>query len=169
MRLEKRVYDLLNEQMNREFQASNTYLQMGAWAENNDLTGCAKFLYKHSEEEKEHMRKIFDYILERSGHPKIENIPDPTTDYKDVKELFDTVYKEEKDVTDSIHKIAHEVWEKKDLATFSFLQWFIDEQREEEALATEIVGKIKIIGTQGQGLYMIDEFVGSKAEESNSH
>ncbi len=163
MRLDKKVYDLLNKQMNREFQASNTYLQMGAWAEDQDLTGCAKFLYKHAEEEKEHMRKIFDYILERSRQPKLGEIPSPKTNYKDVKELFDIVYKEEKDVTDLIHKITHEVWEQKDLTTFSFLQWFIDEQREEEALAVEIVGKIKIIGTQGQGVYMIDEFVGSKA------
>ena len=118
---------------------------------------------KHAEEEKEHMRKIFDYILERSRQPNLGEIPAPKTNYKDVKELFDIVYKEEKDVTDSIHKITHEAWEQKDLTTFSFLQWFIDEQREEEALAVEIVGKIKIIGTQGQGVYMIDEFVGSKA------
>ncbi|MGB1361156.1 MAG: ferritin [Alphaproteobacteria bacterium] len=162
MRLDKTVLKMLNEQMNMEFQASSIYLQMGAWAEARDLTGCAKFLYEHAEEEKQHGRKIFDYILERGGEPSIGNIKSPRTKYKDIKELFDQVYEEEKSVTDSIHKIAHSAWGKKDLATFSFLQWFIDEQREEEALATEIVGKIAVIGTAGQGLFMIDEFVGSR-------
>ena len=162
MRLDKQVYELLNEQMNFEYRASNIYLQMGAWAESRDLSGTAKFLYEHAEEERMHMRKIFDYILERDGEPHLSEISAPPTQYKGIKELFDAVYAEERSVTDSIHKISHKVWEAKDLATFSFLQWFIDEQREEEALASEIVGKIQIIGTEGQGLWMTDEYIGSR-------
>ncbi len=167
MRLEQSIYQSLNDQMGREYRASNIYLQMAAWAEARDLTGCAKFLHKHAEEERDHMRRIFDYILERGGEPKLQAIPQPPYTYTNVKHLFDQVYEEEKGVTDAIDTIAHYVWEQKDLATFSFLQWFIEEQREEEALATEIVGKVNLIGLDGQGVYMIDEFVGSLADKAH--
>ena len=168
MRLEPSIYQSLNDQMTREYTASNTYLQMAAWAAARDLSGCANFLHEHAEEERTHMRKIFDYILERGGEPKLQAIPQPHYDYTNVKHLFDKVYEEEKAVTDAIDSIAHTVWQKKDLATFSFLQWFIEEQREEEALATEIVGKINIIGIDGQGLYMIDECVGALVGKDHS-
>ncbi len=168
MRLEPAIYTALNNQMAMEYTASNIYLQMAAWTEARDLTGCAKFLHEHAEEERQHMRKIFDYILERGGEPKLNAIPQPPYDYTSVKHLFDQVYEEEKSVTDAIDAIAHQVWQAKDLATFSFLQWFIEEQREEEALATEIVGKINLIGLEGQGVYMIDEFVGGLVDTKHT-
>ena len=168
MRLETSIYNALNNQMAMEYAASNIYLQMAAWAEAQDLTGCAKFLHEHAEEERQHMRKIFDYILERGGEPRLQAVPQPPYAYTNVKHLFDKVYEEEKAVTDAIDTIAHHAWENKDLATFSFLQWFIEEQREEEALATEIVGKINLIGLDGQGVYMIDEFVGGLVDREDA-
>lgn len=160
MRLQKSVYEALNHQMNVEYKASNIYLQMAAWAESRNLVGCSAFLNTHADEEREHMRKIFAYILERGGEPKLTEIPQPPYEYADIKDLFAHVLAEEMAVSDAIDSLAHLAWEGKDLATFQFLQWFIEEQREEEEFANEIVGKIDIIGLQGQGLYLIDEYVG---------
>ncbi len=165
MKLTQKVYDALNKQMIMEYEASAIYLQMGAWADARDLNGCAKFLFEHTEEEREHGRKIFDYLLERDAMPKMECISEPKSDYTDVKELFQTVYDHERKVSASIEELAHLAWEEKDLTTCSFLQWFIEEQREEEALTSSIVGKVNIIGIEGTGLHMIDEFVGSQVEK----
>ena len=162
MKLTQKVFEALNAQMIMEYEASNIYLQMGAWADSRDLDGCASFLFEHTEEERMHGRKIYDYLLERDAMPKLASLPEPKADYVDVKELFETVYSHEKKVSASIESLAHLAWEEKDLTTFSFLQWFIEEQREEEALTSTIVGKIEIIGIEGTGLHMIDEFVGSK-------
>ena len=161
MKLTQKVYEALNAQMVMEYEASGIYLQMGAWADSQDLSGCAAFLFEHTEEERMHGRKIFDYLLEREAMPVMKSLPEPKSDYTNVKELFESVYMHECKVTASIEALAHLAWEEKDLTTFSFLQWYIDEQREEEALTSAIVGKVNIIGIEGSSLYLFDEFVGS--------
>ncbi|MDX9861877.1 MAG: non-heme ferritin [Rhodospirillales bacterium] len=155
--LSPKMLKLLNAQINLEFFSSNVYLQMSAWAENEGLTGCAAFLSKHAGEEMGHMRRIWTYVLESGSMPVLGSLKEPPSKIKDVNELFEDVYKHEQHVTAKINELAQAAFEEKDMFTFNFLQWFIAEQHEEEALARTILDRIKVIGLDGKGLYFIDQ------------
>lgn len=154
------ILKLLNAQINLEFYSSNIYLQMGAWADNEGLEGCAAFLTKHADEEMGHMRRIWNYVLEAGHMPVLGSIPEAPTDIASVKVLFEDIYTHEQRVTQKINELAQAAFEEKDMITFNFLQWFVAEQHEEEALARNILDRIKVIGLEGKGLYFIDQEVG---------
>jgi len=158
--LSPKMLKLLNAQINLEFYSSNVYLQMSAWAENEGLTGCAAFLSKHAAEEMGHMRRIWNYVLEAGYMPVLGALKEAPSKIKDVKALFEDVYKHEQHVTAKINELAQVAFEEKDMITFNFLQWFVAEQHEEEALARAILDRIKVIGLDGKGLYFIDQEVG---------
>lgn len=156
---------LLNAQINLEFFSSNVYLQMGAWADHEGLVGCAAFLTKHADEEMGHMRRIWNYVQEAGHMPVLGAIKEAPSDIKDVKALFEEVYTHEQHVTAKINELARAAFEEKDMITFNFMQWFIAEQHEEEALARTILDRIKVIGLDGKGLYFIDQEVGKISAE----
>jgi len=153
----KKIEAALNKQIGLEGYSSFTYLAMAGWCENEAMDGCAKFLYRQSDEEREHMMKIFHYINEVDGKAITPAIQQPQIDYKSVQQLFEAVYKQEQRVTASINKIVALCYEEKDHATLNFLQWYVEEQREEEALMRTILDKINLIGTGAQSLYYIDK------------
>jgi len=155
--LSPKLLKLLNAQINLEFFSSNIYLQMGAWAENEGLVGCSAFLTKHAGEEMGHMRRIWNYVLESGYMPVLGAIKEAPSKIKDVKALFEEVYTHEQQVTAKINALAQAAFEEKDMITFNFMQWFVAEQHEEEALARNILDRIKIIGLDGKGLYFIDQ------------
>jgi ferritin len=161
--LSPNVLKLLNAQINLEFFSSNVYLQMGAWAENEGLVGCSAFLTKHAGEEMGHMRRIWNYVLESGYMPVLGAIKEAPSKIKDVKALFEDVYTHEKHVTTKINELAQAAFEEKDMITFNFMQWFVAEQHEEEALARNILDRIKVIGLDGKGLYFIDQEAGKFA------
>jgi ferritin len=129
---------------------------MASWCDFNGLEGCSTFLYAQSEEEREHMLKLFNYIIEAGGQalaPEIKKIP---KDFKNVVNVFNLALKQEISNTKSINNLADVCLKEKDYSTFNFLQWYVAEQHEEEMLFKTILDKISIIGTEGQGLYLID-------------
>lgn len=152
----KKIEDALNKQIELEGYASFTYLAMAGWCENEGLEGCAKFLYRQSDEEREHMMRIFHYINEVDGNAITPAIKQPQIEYKSVQNLFEQVYQQEQKVTHSINNIVAMCYEEKDHSTLNFLQWYVEEQREEEGLMRTILDKIKLIGTGAQSLYFID-------------
>lgn len=154
------ILGLLNAQINLEFYSSNVYLQMGAWADREGLEGCSAFLAKHADEEMGHMRRIWNYVMEAGHMPVLGAIKAAPSKIKDVKSLFEEVYKHEQHVTAKINELAHAAFDEKDMITFNFMQWFVAEQHEEEALARSILDRIKVIGLDGKGLYFIDQEVG---------
>ena len=158
--LSPKILQLLNAQINLEFFSSNVYLQMGAWADHEGLLGCSAFLTKHADEEMGHMRRIWKYVQEAGHLPVLGAIKEAPSDIKDVKALFEEVYTHERHVTGKINDLAQAAFEEKDMFTFNFMQWFIAEQHEEEALARTILDRIKVIGLDGKGLYFIDQEVG---------
>lgn len=158
--LSESILGLLNEQINLEFYSSNVYLQMGAWADKEGLDGCAAFLATHADEEMGHMRRIWNFVQEAGHMPVLGAIKAAPTKIKDVKALFEEVYSHEQLVTAKINELAHAAFEQKDMITFNFMQWFVAEQHEEEALARNILDRIKVIGLEGKGLYFIDQEVG---------
>jgi ferritin len=161
--LSKNLVGKLNDQINLEFFSSNLYLQMAAWCESQGLRGSALFLGKHAGEEMMHMRKFFDYINETGNLAVLGTIEAPPVAYESLGNLFTRVLEHERQVTGKINALVDVALQEKDFATFNFLQWFVSEQHEEEALAGEIVGMVKLVGGEGQGLYLLDREIASIA------
>ena len=149
----------LNKQIELEGYASFLYLSMASWCEQQGMEGSAKFMYRQSDEEKEHMMRIFYYINEVDGHAIVPAIQQPPLQFESVRSLFSQVYEHEKKVTASINGLVDMCYAENDYSTLNFLQWYIEEQREEEALMRTIIDKIKLIGDGPQSLFYIDKEV----------
>lgn len=144
--LSEKVTKILNEQIEKEGYSSHLYLAMASWAETNGFNGVADWLYAQSEEERMHMLKIVKYINERGGHAVIAQIKEPPVSYDNVKKLFDDVLKHEQYITNSINEIVALCIDEKDYTTHSWINWFVNEQIEEEASVNAIIDKLKLIG-----------------------
>jgi len=158
-RLSKTLETALNEQMTKEAHAAQIYLSYAAWADRQGCAGIANFLFRHSSEERNHMMKILEYILKRGGTVKVAAIPAPPEDPVSVNNCFEEIFKHEVENTRSIYKVAKMSHDEEDWATWSFMQWFVQEQIEEETLAMELLDKIKIAGGENAdaaSLYSLD-------------
>lgn len=151
----------LNTQVNLEFYSSNLYLQMSAWCDHKGLSGSAKFLRAHANEEMEHMHKIFDYIQDTGALAEIGAIAKPEMKLSDLRDVFEQTYEHEKFITKQINELVDITLAEKDYSTFNFLQWYVAEQHEEEKLFKSILDKIEIIGLEGRGLFMVDREIGN--------
>lgn len=154
--LSKELEAALNEQVALEAYASYSYLAMGSWMENEGFEGTAKFLYAQSDEERMHMLKLFHYINEVGGFAISPSVNAPTIQFGSYKEVFERVLEQEKKVTAAINKLMDIANKQADHTTANFLQWYVAEQREEEAQFNSILAKLKIIGNDGSGLYLMD-------------
>ncbi len=151
-----RVEEALNDQIKKEASSSQFYLAMASWAEGNGLNGTAKFLYKHSDEERFHMLKLVKFINERGGTSIIPGLETPPKEFKTLENVFQLLLEHELGVTESINNLVDICLQEKDYTTHNFIQWYVSEQLEEEALARTILDKIKLIGNDKGGLYLLD-------------
>jgi ferritin len=154
--MNKRVEYALNEQIRKEASSSQYYLAMASWAENNGLNGTAKFMYVHSDEERFHMLKLIKFINERGGKAEIPSIEQPPKDFDDLNKVFELLLEHEIVVTESINQLVDICLQEKDYSTHNFVQWYVSEQLEEEALARSILDKLRLIGGDKGGMYMFD-------------
>ena len=145
-RLCEPVEAALNAQMTKEAHAAQIYLSYGCWADSQGYEGISNFLFRHSQEERNHMMKILEYILMRGGKVKVVAIPAPTADPVSVNDCFEKVFEQEVDNTKAIYKLVKMSFDEEDWATWNFMQWFVKEQTEEENLALNLLSKIKIAG-----------------------
>lgn len=152
--LTKKVEAICNRQIEREGYSSNLYLAMASWAENKGLPGIAAWLYAQADEEKMHMLKFIKYVNERGGKAIIPAFEKPPVNFKGVEEAFKEVLKHEQFVSASINEVLAEAISENDYATSNWIQWFVNEQIEEEANAQLILDKIALAGTAG--LYFLD-------------
>ncbi len=150
------IEEVLNGQIRVEAQSSQIYLAMASWAEVQGFEGVAQFMYAHSDEERMHMLKLVKFINERGGHAKISELEAPPTQFGSFKEMFQELYKHEVKVSNCINDLVDICLKEKDYATHNFLQWYVSEQIEEEALARNILDKIKLIGDDKGGFYLFD-------------
>lgn len=155
--LSNTMVDQLNKQINWEFYSSNLYLQMSSWCDHNGLEGSAAFLATHAQEEMGHMQKLFTYVNECGSGAILGEIKAPPTEYASIADVFEQIYTHELFVTQLINDLVAASVLEKDYSTFNFLQWYVAEQHEEEKLFLSILQKIKIIGTDGRGLYHFDQ------------
>lgn len=154
-----KMQDAINQQIAYEGYASNFYLALAYWCDDQALEGCKKFFMRQSNEERLHMLKLYDYMSESGFHPITPAISMPPNKYESVREAFQKVFEQERSVTASIHNMLKLAIEENDYNTQHFLQWYVDEQREEEAVIRTILDRIKVIGEGGQSLYYIDKEV----------
>lgn len=165
--LNKKVEKVLVEQIEKEGYSSNLYLAMASWAESNGLEGTSKWLYAQADEERMHMLKFVAYVNERGGHAIVPAFKQPPVDYKNVREVFEMVYEHEQFVTASINNIVAVCLEEKDFTTHNWIQWFVTEQIEEEASASAIIDKLKLLGDNN--LYMFDrDIMGMRGAEGDT-
>lgn len=160
--LKKSVEDALNKQVNAEFYSSYLYLAMSAYFESITMKGFAQWLKLQSREEMAHGMKIYDYIIEAGGSPKLTAIEAPKTPWKSPQAVFEQVYAHEQKVTGLINNLMELAIKEKDHATKNFLGWFVKEQVEEEANASEILAKIKMIGDVPGHLFWLDHELGKR-------
>ncbi|MBN2812526.1 MAG: ferritin [Bacteroidales bacterium] len=161
--LNKKVEKILNEQVEKEGYSSTLYLAMASWAETKGMAGVAGWLYAQSDEEREHMLKIVRYINERGGKAVVPAFKKPEQDFGEVKKMFEEVLKHEQFITASINSIVAVCIDEKDYTTHNWIQWFVTEQIEEEANATQILDKLKLMGNGN--LYVFDRDIKSLRDE----
>lgn len=157
--LSKIIEGALNKQVTVEAESSQVYLAMASWAETLGFEGVATFMYAHSDEERQHMLKLVKFINERGGHAKVSQLNAPPLEFGSFKEMFQKLFDHEVRVSKSINDLVEITLQEKDYATHNFLQWYVSEQIEEEALARNILDKINLIGDDKGGLYLFDNDV----------
>ncbi|MCX2678829.1 ferritin [Galbibacter sp. EGI 63066] len=158
------VMDLLNKQIAKEAHSSSIYLAMASWCDHNALDNSAHFFYKQAEEEREHMMKIFKFINDNGGtaySPEVKNIPH---DYNSLEEIFESALEQEIAITKSIHNIVIKCRKVNDFATEHFIQWFVEEQMEEEQVIRKALDLFDLMGNNGISIKLIDERIPSIKE-----
>ena len=155
--LSKKIEGALNAQIESEAMSSQLYLAMASWAETKGYSGAAKFLYAHSDEERQHMLKLFMYVNERSGHAVVPALKQPPKTFNSLSEVFNQILKHEIAVSSEINKLVDTCLSDKDYTTNNFMQWYISEQIEEERLAKNIVDKLNLVGSDKGGLFLFDK------------
>jgi len=152
----------INDQINKEYYSSYLYLSMSAYFEAEGLKGFANWMRIQAKEESDHAEKFFNYLNERGGRVELKAIEQVPTDFDGIEKVFDQVLEHEEMITASINDMMDVAIEAKDHATKSFLQWFVDEQVEEESTVGDIINNIKLIKGDGQGILMMDRELGSR-------
>ena len=156
--LSKRMQEALNEQIKIEAESSQVYLAMASWAEiQPGIDNVTSFFYQHSDEERMHMLKLIHFVNERGGFATVPALPQPLLTFPSIKHAFEALLKHEIFVSESINKLIDIALEEKDYATHNFLQWYVAEQIEEEALARTMNDKLELIGDDKGGMYLFDK------------
>ncbi|MCB9207456.1 MAG: ferritin [Ignavibacteriales bacterium] len=165
----KKIEDALNDQLNKEMFSSYLYLSMAAYFDNINLGGMSKWMKMQSEEEYLHSMKFYDFILRLGGKVKLGAMEAPQTKWKAPKDVFEDSLKHEQFISKSIHKLMDLAIEESHHPTKSFLQWFVDEQVEEEDNVQQIVENFNLIADDKSGLFMLDRELGARttAPEEN--
>lgn len=160
--LNKEIINLINEQIWLENHASFYYLDLSIKFNLEGFGGIGKFFAQQSQEERVHMLKLIDYLLEKDGVPTLPNynFMEENEDQFNVLLHFENSLLNERKVTNAINKIVSKCKEVGDYTTENFIQWFVTEQREEENKFKEIIDNLKIVGDDGSGLYEINKELG---------
>ncbi len=158
----KKMQDALNEQANAEFYSAYLYLSMVAYFESVNLPGFATWMRVQTQEELSHAMKIYDYVNERGGRVTLKSIAEPPSEWKSPLAAFEAAYGHEQKVTGLINGLVNLAAEEKDDAAKTFLQWFVDEQVEEEESAEEVVNKLKLAAEDSDGMRMLDNEMGQR-------
>lgn len=159
MKISTKVAKLLNSQIAMEAFASNYYISMASWSEINGYDGSAKFFYAQADEERQHMIKIVQYLNSVGEQATISAVKEPTKAFKSLEAMIKIAMSNEQAVTKSIHNMVDIAQKDKDHSSFSFLQWFVNEQVEEEKMFETILLKFDTIGRDKLAINEIDKYL----------
>jgi ferritin len=151
-----------NDQINKELFSAYLYLGMSAWCESANLSGSAQWLKAQAKEEQSHALKFYGFVHDRGGKVTLDAIAKPEQEYGSLLDLFEQVLEHERKVTALINGLYKAALADGDYSAQVLLQWFINEQVEEEKNATMIVETLKMVGTQGASLFMVDRQLGAR-------
>jgi ferritin len=152
-----------SDQINKELYSAYLYLGMSAWCESANLPGAAHWMKAQAAEEQGHALKLYEFVFDRNGKVALEAIAKPPQEYTSLLDLFEQVLEHERKVTALINELYKIALGEGDYPAQVLLQWFISEQVEEEKNATMVVETLKMVGTQGASLYMVDRQLGARA------
>ncbi|HUF34984.1 MAG TPA: ferritin [Gemmatimonadales bacterium] len=160
--MSKTMQDALNEQMNHEFYASYLYLSMSAYCEVTNLPGLSGWMRAQAQEETGHALKIFDHILDRGGRVELHQIDRPPAQFASAREVFEQAHQHEQQVTASINRVYGLAMDERDFASKVFLDWFVQEQVEEEKTSGLLAEQLRMVGEDRPGLLMLDRELGQR-------
>jgi len=160
--LSQKVQDAFNKHLNAELYSSYLYLSMSAYFEAENLQGMASWMRIQAGEELGHALKFFDFINERGGRVLLSEVEPPKTEWNGAVDVFQNTYDHECLVSRLINDLVDLTLQEKDHAANAFLQWFVTEQVEEEATAQSVLEKLKLMGDDGMGRFMLDEQLGQR-------
>jgi ferritin len=160
--LNKKVGSALNKQLNKELYSAYLYLSMSSYAGFIGLKGSANWFMVQYQEEMVHAMRFFNFINSRGDHAELAAIAAPPTEFKSLLDMMEKTLAHEQSITASINELTDLAMAEKDHATRIFLQWYVTEQIEEEENDRDIIGKLKLIGDNGQGLLMLDTELGAR-------
>jgi ferritin len=157
MKIGNKMEEAVNKQINAEIYSAYLYLGMSARCTELNFKGMANWFYVQAQEEMTHAMKFYRFVLERAGRAKLPAIEGVRCDWKNPLEMFDAAYEHEQKVTGLINNLMDTANAERDHASASMLNWFVDEQVEEEANTSEISDKLRLIGESKEALFMIDK------------
>ncbi len=155
--LSQKLLDELNQQLKHEMSSANYYLAMAAHCASEDLDGFANFFLVQAEEERFHAMKFYNFINDLGGRVMVFGFEDPKNDFTSLEDVFKSALGHEQFVTKKIHSLLDIANEEKHYPTISFLQWFVDEQVEEESSMSQLLSKVKRLGEDNPGIFLLDE------------
>ena len=160
--LSDKMQDALNGQIVAETYSAYLYWSMAAYFESVNLSGFARWMKAQAREELVHAAKFFDFVVERGGRVTLDAIDAPPTEWDSPLAAFEHAYEHEQKVTGLINNLVDMAVAQRDHATRNFLDWFVDEQVEEEASADGVVQKLRLIGDAPGGLFMLNQELGQR-------
>jgi len=163
--IKKKIEDAFNKQIQAEIYSAHIYLAMSAYFEDKNLSGFANWMRVQYSEEIAHAMKFYNHVVERGGRVELLAIAKPPATWKSPLDAFKAAYSHEVKVTGMIHNLVDLAKKEKDHASMGMLQWFVDEQIEEEDSTDTIVQKLKMVGNSSQGLLMIDRELSARKAE----
>ncbi|WP_331713542.1 ferritin [Lentibacillus sp. JNUCC-1] len=160
--ISEKLGNALNDQVNNELDAAQAYLAMAAYCEHHSYSGFANFYLQQAEEERFHAMKLYDYLNDRGIQVKIVGTKSPKTDFNSILDTFETSLKQEKGVTKNFYDLTDLAWAEKEHATISFLNWFLDEQVEEEAMFETHIDYLNRISEDQNALFLYEKELGER-------
>ena len=154
-KLSSEMVEELNAQLGRELSAANQYLAMAIHLDQRSLKELASFFYLQADEEREHAMKFLHYLLQANDRPLIPSVPEPVADFESLEQIAEMGLAQEQEVTRCIHRLVDLALSEKDHTTNRFLQWFVEEQLEEEATFSELLDVVR----QSENLLLVEQYV----------
>lgn len=166
--INKKVEQIINEQIKHELESYYVYLSMSAYFEDQDLAGMAHWMRAQAHEEMIHAMKFFDHINDRGGRVVLQDLKQIKTEWSSPLEAWEDAYEHEQFISNKINGIMTVVREEKDYSAEPLIDWFVKEQIEEEATSSKIVAEMRRIDNSKGGLFMIDRELGNRAFPAGS-